>query len=66
GIEQIKFGDSKFTDLIKGFKDKNNRVFATACGRCGRAFLREYPPPEYRLKNQSPPRPYALRFYRVG
>ena len=27
GIEQIKFGDSKFTDLIKGFEDKNNRVF---------------------------------------
>ena len=27
GIEQIKFGDSKFADLIKGFEDKNNRVF---------------------------------------
>ncbi|MEI7901891.1 MAG: hypothetical protein WCK89_16690 [bacterium] len=26
-IEQIKFGDSKFADLIKGFEDNNNRVF---------------------------------------
>jgi len=26
-VQFRKFGDSKFTDLIKGFEDKNNRVF---------------------------------------
>ena len=46
GIEQIKFGDSKFADLVKGFEEKNNRVFGAGdmidCG--GVAFVRQDDP----------------------
>ena len=46
GIEQIKFGDSKFTDLIKGFEDKNNRVFGAGdmIDYGGVAFVRQDDP----------------------
>ena len=46
GIEQIKFGDSKFTDLIKGFEDKNNRVFGAGdmIDYGGAAFVRQDDP----------------------
>ena len=46
GIEQIKFNDSKFTDLSKGFEDKNNRVFGAGdmIDYGGVAFVRQDDP----------------------